>query len=208
VYRSRIGAREHPKYYVVQLLDLAKRGILHEAQQLTDAGILASPDEIFWFSLSEIEEILRTQRVDRHLLDRRNDRFARDASLRPPRLITSEGEIVEAPPGESVPAGALAGTAASAGVAQGRAHVVRKLEEARLEKGDILVAIYTDPAWTPLFPIAAGLVTEVGGLMTHGAVVAREYGIPAVVGVDGATEAIQDGALIRVNGTEGYVEIL
>jgi rifampicin phosphotransferase len=116
--------------------------------------------------------------------------------------------VVETPPGNDVPHGALAGTAASAGVVEGRARVVRKLEEARLEKGDILVAPYTDPAWTPLFPVAAGLVTEVGGLMTHGAVVAREYGIPAVVGVDGATEAIKDGALIRVNGTEGFVEIL
>jgi pyruvate,water dikinase len=116
--------------------------------------------------------------------------------------------VVEAPPGEGVPAGALAGTAASAGVALGRARVVRKLEEARIETGDILVAPYTDPAWTPLFPIAAGLVTEVGGLMTHGAVVAREYGIPAVVGVDGATETIRDGAIVRVNGTQGYIEIL
>jgi pyruvate,water dikinase len=208
VYRCRIGLREHPKFYVVQLLDLAKRGILHEAQELADAGILSSPDDVFWLSLSELEESLRTRQVDRHLLDARRDRFAADGSLRPPRLITSEGEVVEAPPGEGLPAGALAGTAASAGVALGRARVVRKLEEARIEKGDILVAPYTDPAWTPLFPIAAGLVTEVGGLMTHGAVVAREYGIPAVVGVDGATGAIKDGALIRVNGTQGYVEVL
>jgi pyruvate,water dikinase len=208
VYRSRIGLREHPKFYVVQLFDLAKRGILREARGLTGAGILSSPDDVFWLSLSEIEETLRTRRVDRHLLDERRDRFARDRSLRPPRLITSEGEVVEAPPGEGVPAGALAGTAASAGVVEGRARVVCKLEEARIEKGDILIAPYTDPAWTPLFPIAAGLVTEVGGLMTHGAVVAREYGIPAVVGVDGATEAIKDGALVRVNGTQGYVEVL
>jgi pyruvate,water dikinase len=208
VYRSRIGLREHPKFYVVQLLDLAKRGILRQAQELTDAGILSSPDEVFWLSLSEMEETLRTRRVDRHLLDERRDRFARDKSLRPPRLITSEGEVVEAPPGKGVPTGALAGTAASAGVIEGPARVVHKLEEARIGKGDILVAPYTDPAWTPLFPIAAGLVTEVGGLMTHGAVVAREYGIPAVVGVDGATGAIKDGALIRVNGTHGYVEIL
>ena len=208
VYRSRIGLREHPKYYVVQLFDLAKRGILREAQELSDAGILASPDEVFWLSLSEIEETLRTRQVDRHLLEERKDRFARDESLRPPRLITSEGEVVEAPRGEGVPAGALAGTPASAGIVQGRARVVRKLEEAELEKGDILIAPYTDPAWTPLFPITAGLVTEVGGLMTHGAVVAREYGIPAVVGVDGATEAIKDGALVRVNGTLGYVVML
>jgi pyruvate,water dikinase len=207
VYRSRIGLREHPKFYVVQLLDLAKRCILREAQGLTNAGIL-SADGVFWLSLAEVEEALRTRRVDRHLLEERRDRFARDGSLRPPRLITSEGEMVEAPPGEGVPAGALAGTAASAGVVEGRARIVRRFEEARIEKGDILVAPYTDPAWTPLFPIAAGLVTEVGGLMTHGAVVAREYGIPAVVGVDGATEAIIDGALVRVNGTQGYVEIL
>ena len=123
-------------------------------------------------------------------------------------MITSEGEIVDAPSGRDVPAGALAGSAASAGIVEGRARVVRKLEAAKLEKGEILVAPYTDPAWTPLFAIAAGVVTEVGGLMTHGAVVAREYGIPAVVGVDGATEAISDGDRIRVNGSKGYVEIL
>jgi pyruvate,water dikinase len=208
VYRSRIGFREHPKYYLVQLFDMAKRGILREAQELTDAGILSSPDDVFWLSLFEIEQTLRTRWVDRHLLEERRGRFARDGSLRPPRLITSEGEVVEAPPEEGVPAGALAGTPASAGIVQGRARVVRKLEEAKLDKGDILIAPYTDPAWTPLFTITAGLVTEVGGLMTHGAVVAREYGIPAVVGVDGATEAIKDGALVRVNGTEGYVVLL
>jgi pyruvate,water dikinase len=208
VYRSRIGFREHPKYYLVQLFDMAKRAILQEAKKLTDAGVLSSPDDVFWLSLSEIEQALGTRRVDRHLLEERRDGFARHGSLRPPRLITSEGEVAEAPPGEGVPAGALAGTPASAGIVQGRARVVRKLEEAELEKGDILIAPYTDPAWTPLFPITAGLVTEVGGLMTHGAVVAREYGIPAVVGVDGATEAIKDGALVRVNGTEGYVVLL
>jgi pyruvate,water dikinase len=86
--------------------------------------------------------------------------------------------------------------------------VVRKLEGSTLGKGEILVAPYTDPAWTPLFPLAAGLVTEVGGLMTHGAVVAREYGIPAIVGVDRATDMIPDGSRVRVNGTEGYVELL
>src|SRR5262249_25149286 len=146
--------------------------------------------------------------VDRVVLDARRARFARDTGLRPPRVITSEGEIVTGTLGAAVPDGVLAGTAASAGVVEGRARVVRKLEGSKLEKGEILIAPYTDPAWTPLFPLASGLVTEVGGLMTHGAVVAREYGIPAVVGVDRATEAIPDGAFVRVNGTEGYVEIV
>jgi pyruvate,water dikinase len=208
VYRSRIGFREHPKYYIVRALDLAKGAILEEASGLLGAGLLRSADEAFWFSLEELEGILRTRRVDRAVLDGRRERFERDAGLRPPHVITSEGEVVTAKAGAAVPEGALGGSAASAGVVEGRARVVRKLEGSKLERGEILVAPYTDPAWTPLFPLASGLVTEVGGLMTHGAVVAREYGIPAVVGVDRATEAIPDGALVRVNGSEGYVEIV
>ena len=77
-----------------------------------------------------------------------------------------------------------------------------------MEEGDILVTAFTDPSWTPLFVFIKGLVTEVGGLMTHGAVIAREYGLPAVVGVENATKLIKDGQRIRVNGTEGYIEIL
>jgi pyruvate,water dikinase len=208
VYRSRIGLREHPKYYIVRVLDFAKRAILEEGAGLVRSGLLRSPDEIFWFSLEELEGNLRTRRVDRAVLDARKERFERDAGLRPPRVITSEGEVVTAKAGAAVTEGALAGSAASAGVVEGRARVVRKLEGSKLEKGEILIAPYTDPAWTPLFPLASGLVTEVGGLMTHGAVVAREYGIPAVVGVDRATEAIPDGSIVRVNGSEGYVEIV
>jgi pyruvate,water dikinase len=208
VYRSRIGLREHPKYYIVRVLDFVKRAILEEGTGLVGAGLLQSPDEVFWFRLEELEGILRTRRLDRAVLDERRARFERDLGLRPPRVITSEGEVVTGAAGAAVPQGALAGTAASAGVVEGRARVVRKLEGSKLEKGEILIAPYTDPAWTPLFPLASGLVTEVGGLMTHGAVVAREYGIPAVVGVDRATEAIPDGALVRVNGSEGYVEIV
>jgi pyruvate,water dikinase len=93
-------------------------------------------------------------------------------------------------------------------VIEGRARVILNLEDAVLEDGDILVTSFTDPSWTPLFVSIKGLVTEVGGLMTHGAVIAREYGLPAVVGVENATKLIKDGQRIRVHGTEGYVEIL
>jgi pyruvate,water dikinase len=96
----------------------------------------------------------------------------------------------------------------SAGTVEGRARVLFDLNDAELEPGDILVTAYTDPSWTAVFVTLAGLVTEVGGLMTHGAVIAREYGLPAVVGVEHATQLIRDGQRIRVNGTEGYVEIL
>ncbi|MEQ4725505.1 PEP-utilizing enzyme [Nonomuraea sp. B19D2] len=77
-----------------------------------------------------------------------------------------------------------------------------------VEEGDILVTVFTGPSWSPLFVSVKGVVMEVGGVMTHGAVVAREYGLPAVVGVENATRRIQDGQLIRVNGTEGSVELL
>ncbi|MET8064335.1 PEP-utilizing enzyme, partial [Micromonospora sp. NPDC005313] len=93
-------------------------------------------------------------------------------------------------------------------VVEGRARVVADLAGADLEPGDILVTAHTDPSWTPLFVGAAGLVTEVGGLMTHGAVIAREYGLPAVVAVPDATRLIPDGGRIRVHGTDGYVELL
>jgi pyruvate,water dikinase len=208
VYRSLIGLREHPKYFIVQNLDLIKQAILQEAAQLAAAGVLERPEEVFWFSLREIKEMIATQRVDRSVIARRMEKYPYDQKLTPPRVITSEGEIITAKAGTGFPPGALAGSPVSAGAVEGRARVVTKLEEAKMEKGDILVAPYTDPAWTPLFPLAAGLVTEVGGLMTHGAVIAREYGLPAVVGVDNATKLIKDGQRIRVNGTEGYVELL
>jgi pyruvate,water dikinase len=107
-----------------------------------------------------------------------------------------------------VPAGALIGLPVSAGTIEGRARVILDMAEADLEAGDILVTAYADPSWTPLFVAITGLVTEVGGLMTHGAVIAREYGLPAVVGVEHATRLIRDGQRIRVHGTDGYVEIL
>ena len=102
----------------------------------------------------------------------------------------------------------MIGLPVSSGVMEGPARVILRMEDADLVEGDILVTAFTDPSWTPLFVSIKGLVTEVGGLMTHGAVIAREYGIPAVVGVENATRLIKDGQRIRVNGTEGYVEIL
>jgi pyruvate,water dikinase len=102
----------------------------------------------------------------------------------------------------------LVGVAVSSGTIEGRARVALDIAEADLEPGDILVTAYTDPSWSPLFVSIGGLVTEVGGLMTHGAVIAREYGLPAVVGVDRATRLIQDGQRIRLNGTHGYIELL
>jgi pyruvate,water dikinase len=147
--------------------------------------------------------------VDDQLIHRRKDEFRTYQALTPPRVLTSDGEAVAgAYRRADVPAGALTGLAVSAGTVEGRARVILDMAKADLEAGDILVTAYTDPSWTPAFVAISGLVTEVGGLMTHGAVIAREYGLPAVVGVEHATQLISDGQLIRVNGTDGYVEIL
>jgi pyruvate,water dikinase len=123
--------------------------------------------------------------------------------------MTSDGEIIPSQyKRENLPPEAIVGLAVSSGMVEGRARVILNMADADLEAGDILVTSFTDPSWTPLFVAVKGLVTEVGGLMTHGAVIAREYGLPAVVGVEHATKRIKDGQRIRVHGTEGYVEIL
>jgi phosphoenolpyruvate synthase/pyruvate phosphate dikinase len=147
--------------------------------------------------------------VDDQLIRRRKDAFRSYQALTPPRVFTSDGEVITGTyRRDDVPDGALVGLPVSAGTVEGRARVIHDMGEADIEAGDILVTAYTDPSWTPLFFAIKGLVTEVGGLMTHGSVIAREYGLPAVVGVEHATGLIRDGQRIRVHGTDGYVQIL
>ncbi|MNI59615.1 Chondramide synthase cmdD [compost metagenome] len=153
--------------------------------------------------------MVSTRQLDWQLISQRKDEYKIYEKLTPPRVITSDGEIINGQyQREQLPAEAIPGLAVSTGTIEGRARVILNMEEADLEEGDILVTTFTDPSWTPLFVSIKGLVTEVGGLMTHGAVIAREYGLPAVVGVVQATKLIQDGQRIRVNGTDGYIEIL
>jgi phosphoenolpyruvate synthase/pyruvate phosphate dikinase len=142
-------------------------------------------------------------------VSRRRAAFQTDATLNPPRVITSEGEVFDGTYDTAHrPPGALAGSPVSAGVVEGRARIVRDLERTRIDQGDVLVTGFIDPSWPPLLVTAAAVVMEIGGSMTHGAVIAREYGLPAVAGVANATSRIRDGQQIRVNGSEGYVELL
>ncbi|MFD8937721.1 rifamycin-inactivating phosphotransferase [Streptomyces sp. NPDC059578] len=207
--RTFIGYREYPKYDIVRRLLVYRRALLAEAGRLVQAGVLSEREDVFFLTFREFHEVVRSQRVDDGLLRRRKEEFRSYAALTPPRVLTSDGEAVAgAYRRADVPAGALIGLPVSAGTVEGRARVVLDIAEADLEAGDILVTTFTDPSWSPLFVGIAGLVTEVGGLMTHGAVIAREYGLPAVVGVDRATRLIRDGQLIRVHGTDGHVEFL
>ncbi|WP_375744174.1 phosphoenolpyruvate synthase [Corallococcus interemptor] len=207
--RTFMGYREFPKYGIVSRYFVYKQALLEEAGRLVKARVLREKEDIFYLTLQELHDVVRTNHADDLLIRLRKEAFRAHQALTPPRVITSEGEVIN---GEyrrdELPAGALVGLAVSSGSVEGRARVILDLAEARLEPGDILVTRFTDPSWTPLFVSLKGLVTEVGGQMTHGAVIAREYGLPAVVGVEQATRRIRDGQRIRVHGTDGYVELL
>jgi pyruvate,water dikinase len=207
--RTFIGYREYPKYGMVSRYFVYKQALLDEAERLVQAHLLREKDDIFYLTFQELHDVVHTNRVDDQLIGRRKDAFRSYQALTPPRVLTSDGEVIAgAYRRDDMPAGALIGLPVSAGTVEGRARVILDMARADLEPGDILVTAHTDPSWTPLFVAIAGLVTEVGGLMTHGAVIAREYGLPAVVGVVDATRLIPDGQRIRVHGTDGYVEIL
>ncbi|HEY4410970.1 MAG TPA: PEP-utilizing enzyme, partial [Acidimicrobiia bacterium] len=207
--RTFSGYREYPKYGMISRYFVYKQALLGEAGRLVQAQVLREKQDIFYLSLRELADVVRTNQVDDELIQQRKDAFRSYEALTPPRVLTSDGECVAgAYRRDDLPSGALVGLAVSAGTAEGRARVILDMAEADLDAGDILVTAFTDPSWTPLFVAIKGLVTEVGGLMTHGAVIAREYGLPAVVGVEHATRLIRDGQRIRVHGTDGYVEIL
>jgi pyruvate,water dikinase len=204
-----IGYREYPKYVIIGRYFVYKQALLAEADRLVEAGVLRDREDSYFLTFQELHDVVRTKQVDSGLLAERKEEFRTYEGMTPPRVLTSDGEALDgAYRRDDVPAGALTGLAVSNGTVEGRARVILDLAKADLEAGDILVTAFTDPSWSPLFVGIAGLVTEVGGLMTHGAVIAREYGLPAVVGVPQATRAIRDGQRIRVHGTDGYVEIL
>ncbi len=221
--RNFMGYREYPKYGMVNRYFIYKQAILKEAERLVQAGVIHDKEDIYYLTFEELHEIVRTNKLDnpasmveqqaklatRQMISKRKDEYKVYEKLTPPRVITSDGEIIAGEyKRENIPAEAIVGLPVSSGMVEGRARVILNMEDADLEEGDILVTAFTDPSWTPLFVSIKGLVTEVGGLMTHGAVIAREYGLPAVVGVENATKRIKDGQRIRVHGTEGYIEIL
>ncbi len=207
--RSFIGYREYPKYGIVSRYFIYKQALLEEAGRLMQERVIRDQEDIFYVTFEEFHRAVRTNQVDDQLIRLRKDAFRFYEALTPPRVLTSDGEVLTgAYRRDDLPSGALAGLPVSRGAVEGRARVILDIAEADLEPGDILVTTYTDPSWTPLFVAINGLVTEVGGLMTHGAVIAREYGLPAVVGVEHATRLIRDGQRIRVDGTHGTIEIL
>jgi rifampicin phosphotransferase len=207
--RVLVGLRELPKYYLVVALGALRRQIAIVGAELTAAGRLANPDDVFFIDLDEARAGLRGKDL-REIAAERRAAYALELGRRHvPRVLLSDGTEPETQLKTTAAAdGSISGTPASAGVVTGIARVILDPVGAHLEPGEILVAPSTDPGWTPLFLIAGGLVMEMGGANSHGAVVAREYGIPAVVGVPDATLHITTGQRISVDGSSGTVTVL
>ncbi|MGR6916311.1 PEP/pyruvate-binding domain-containing protein [[Actinomadura] parvosata] len=205
--RRYAGLRELPKFYLVKTLAAVRSSLLVVGEHLAGQGVLDAPQDVFFLDLRETRAALAEGGDLRELVAGRRDTYERERRRRHvPRMLLSDGtepEALSQPGGD----GGITGTPASPGTVTGVARVVLDPIGAHLEPGEILVCPSTDPGWTPLFLTAGGLVMEMGGSMSHGAVVAREYGIPAVVGVPDATHRIVSGQQITVNGAAGTVTI-
>jgi len=209
VLRNVLPVREHPKYLIMKLILIFKKAFFEEATILVQKGQLSEAEDVFYVSFWELYKAVQSKESLITLVEQRKEEYEHFRKLGTPRVLTSEGEIIKASyKREHLPEGALAGMPVSSGIVEGIAKVITDPGNASLNKGEILVAPFTDPGWTPLFINAAGLVMEVGGLLTHGTVVAREYGIPAVVGITDATKKIKTGQKIRVDGDAGYVVVV
>jgi len=197
-----------PKFCLILLLAYIREVLQSVGKELAEAGRLESGEDIFFITLQEAHAALAGEDM-RDIVRERREGYEHELLRRHvPRVLLSDGtEPTPAVTDGAESQGMLRGTPASPGSVTGRARVILDPTGAHLEPGEILVAPSTDPGWTPLFLTAGGLVMEMGGSISHGAVVAREYGIPAVVGVAGATERITTGQQITVDGAAGKVII-
>jgi pyruvate,water dikinase len=206
-----MGVRESPKFFAIRVMGIARKALMDVGQEFADAGMINHAQDLSFLKLAELEALSRNEPRDwKALVAERRAVYEREARRRQvPRLLVSDGRAFYEGVGANTDTGdVITGSPVSAGVVEGIVHVVLSPHETRLAPGEILVCPGTDPAWTPLFMAAGGLITEVGGMMTHGSVVAREYGIPAVVGVHQATTRLKNGQKIRVDGTAGKIQIL
>ncbi|HMA37722.1 MAG TPA: PEP/pyruvate-binding domain-containing protein, partial [Chloroflexia bacterium] len=209
--RTFAGMRESPKFTMIRVFGIARAALLRAGAALVAQGTLAAPDDVCYLHLAELQALVAGEPRDwRALVAERRATAKREQARRLlPRLLLSDGRAFYAGLGAvQSDSTTLIGSPVSAGVVEGPVHVVLDPQGAHLAPGEILVCPATDPGWTPLFLTAGGLVMEIGGMMTHGSVVAREYGIPAVVGVHDATRRLHTGQRVRVDGSSGEILIL
>jgi pyruvate,water dikinase len=203
-----IALRENARNECVRVLAAIRRTLLELGERLARRGVLAERDDIFFVELAELEPLASGAELGEKIAGRKAE-FHHNVTMMPPPVVVGELDPRTAPSVNEVAATrVLHGLAASAGVARGPARVVLHPHDgSRIEPGEILVAPHTDPGWTPYFLSAAGIVMDVGGMLSHGTIVAREYGIPAVVNVGSATRTIKTGQIVTVDGNRGVVTI-
>jgi rifampicin phosphotransferase len=213
-HRMRVlaGLRESPKFAAVRIFSIMRAALLESGQDFVEKGALSQPDDVCFLYMAELEALAAGEPRDwARLVRERRQAYARERlRRRVPQLLLSDGQaFYEGGAGtQQDEKGVITGSPVSPGVVEGIVRVVFDPHGAQLAPGEILVCPGTDPSWTPLFLAAGGLVMEVGGMMTHGSVVAREYGLPAVVGVHEATRRLHTGQRIRVDGNSGRIVIL
>ncbi len=203
------GFRETGKHYVIKAVDLFRQKALEYGHRFVAQGRLDVPVQIFDLAIEDIDKAASDPSLDLRALACQRSEFIHrlEKSHYTVRIIDSRGKIFF-PPIKQAEDGAFVGIPISPGMIRGRAKVLQHANEKKLMPGEILVARATDPGWTPLFINAKGIVLEVGGALQHGAVVAREYGIPCVSGISNAVDMIKDGQLIEVDGSNGIIRIL
>jgi pyruvate,water dikinase len=209
--RTLMGLRETPKFFIVRLMGIIREELLASGREFASEGIVEQPEDLFFLHFHELQALSNGDLRDwRSLIAERRSVHDRENRRRQvPRVLVSDGRTFYEGLGSEADSGdVITGSPVSPGVADGIVHIIFDPRGAQLAPGEILVCPGTDPAWTPLFLAAGGLITEVGGMMTHGSVVAREYGIPAVVGVHQATTRLKDGQRIRIDGTAGKIMLL
>ena len=206
-----MGLRESPKFFIIRVMGIIRKELLASGEEFAEAGVIEKPEDLFFLHFDELQALANREDRDwKSTVAERRTVYERENRRRQvPRVLVSDGRTFYEGIGmladtDSV----ISGSPVSPGVVEGVVHVILDPRGAQLAPGEILVCPGTDPAWTPLFMAAGGLITEVGGMMTHGSVVAREYGIPAVVGVHQATTRLKDGQRIRVDGTAGKIVVL
>jgi pyruvate,water dikinase len=203
------GFRESPKYIFVVLTDLVRRRLLADARQLVANGQLDQVEQVFDLTLDDLAQGMANPDLDLRVQAEENTRYLnklrRVRNL--PHIVDSRGRIFRAPPRPAGP-GEIAGMPISPGVVRGPAVVLERPDDKPVRPGDILVARATDPGWTPLFVNASGVILEVGGMLQHGALVAREYGKPCIAGIENATTLLRDGQMLEMDGANGIVRFI
>jgi rifampicin phosphotransferase len=211
-YRQLGGMRERPKFDMVRGIALGRRTLQRVGASLVEQGLLTDVDDVYFLDTADVRAALTDQAQDVRAIAAANRReFERELGRRSvPRILVSDGETVYGPTSRPVAetADVLVGTPVSPGTHEGMVRVLDSPVRAELCPGEVLVAASTDPGWTPMFLLAGALVMEVGGVVSHGAVVAREYGIPAVAGIADATRRLRTGQRVRVDGESGTVTLL